>query len=174
VGEIRDTETAQIAIQSALTGHLVFSTLHTNDSAGAITRLRDMGIEQFLIASSVNAILAQRLVRIICSHCKEEYTPAPEMLQRIGFAEEESHNRKAYRGKGCAKCYHTGYKGRCGIFELLIMNQDMKALVLQTSDANEIKRRAIENGMITLQKDGAMKVLQGITTIEEVYRVCQS
>jgi general secretion pathway protein E len=174
VGEIRDTETAQIAIQSALTGHLVFSTLHTNDSAGAITRLRDMGIEQFLIASSVNAILAQRLVRIICSHCKEEYTPAPEMLQRIGFAEEESHDRKAYRGKGCAKCYHTGYKGRCGIFELLIMNQDMKALVLQTSDANEIKRRAIENGMITLQKDGAMKVLQGITTIEEVYRVCQS
>jgi general secretion pathway protein E len=174
VGEIRDTETAQIAIQSALTGHLVFSTLHTNDSAGAITRLRDMGIEQFLIASSVNAILAQRLVRIICPHCKEEYTPAPEMLQRIGFAEEESHNRKAYKGKGCAKCYHTGYKGRCGIFELLLMNQDMKALVLQTSDANQIKKRAIENGMITLQRDGAMKVMQGITTIEEVYRVCQS
>jgi general secretion pathway protein E len=174
VGEIRDTETAEIAIQSALTGHLVFSTLHTNDSAGAITRLRDMGIEQFLIASSVNAILAQRLIRIICPHCKEEYTPAPEMLQRIGFAEEECHNRTAYRGKGCAKCYHTGYKGRCGIFELLLMTQDMKALVLQTSDANQIKRQAIKNGMITLQKDGAMKVLQGITTIEEVYRVCQS
>jgi general secretion pathway protein E len=174
VGEIRDTETAQIAIQSALTGHLVFSTLHTNDSAGAITRLRDMGIEQFLIASSVNAILAQRLVRIICADCKEEYTPAPEMLQRIGFTEEESLNRKAYRGKGCEKCYHTGYKGRCGIFELLLMNQDMKALVLKTSDANEIKRRAIENGMISLQKDGAMKVMQGVTTIEEVYRVCQS
>ncbi len=174
VGEIRDTETAQIAIQSALTGHLVFSTLHTNDSAGAITRLRDMGIEQFLIASSVNAILAQRLVRIICPHCKEEYTPAPEMLQRIGFPEEECQGRTVYRGRGCAKCYHTGYKGRCGIFELLLMNQDMKALVLKTSDANEIKRRAVQNGMITLQKDGAMKVLQGITTIEEVYRVCQS
>jgi general secretion pathway protein E len=174
VGEIRDTETAQIAIQSALTGHLVFSTLHTNDSAGAITRLRDMGIEQFLIASSVNAILAQRLVRIICPHCKEAYTPTPEMLQRIGIAEQESHEQTAYRGKGCAKCYHTGYKGRCGIFELLLMTQDMKALVLKTSDANEIKRRAIENGMISLQKDGAMKVLQGITTIEEVYRVCQS
>ena len=174
VGEIRDTETAEIAIQSALTGHLVFSTLHTNDSAGAITRLRDMGIEQFLIASSVNAILAQRLVRIICTHCKEEYTPEPEMLKRIGVAEEACHNQRAYRGKGCVKCFHTGYKGRCGIFELLLMDQDMKALVLQTSDANQIKKRAIENGMISLQKDGAMKVLQGITTIEEVYRVCQS
>ncbi len=174
VGEIRDTETAQIAIQSALTGHLVFSTLHTNDSAGAITRLKDMGIEQFLIASSVNAILAQRLVRIICPHCKEEYTPEPEMLKRIGVADEECHDRKAYRGKGCMKCHHTGYKGRCGLFELLIMTQDMKALVLQTCDANEIKRRAIENGMISLQNDGAMKVFQGVTTIEEVYRVCQS
>lgn len=174
VGEIRDTETAQIAIQSALTGHLVFSTLHTNDSAGAITRLRDMGIEQFLIASSVNAILAQRLVRIICPHCKEEYTPAPEMLQRIGVAEVDIPDHKAYRGKGCAKCYQTGYKGRCGIFELLLMTPDMKALVLKTSDSNEIKRQAIANGMISLQQDGAMKVLQGITTIEEVYRVCRS
>ncbi|MFN2355611.1 MAG: GspE/PulE family protein, partial [Desulfopila sp.] len=148
--------------------------LHTNDSAGAITRLRDMGIEQFLIASSVNAILAQRLVRIICPYCKEAYTPTPEMLQRIGTAEHESHDQKAYRGKGCTKCYHTGYKGRCGIFELLLMTQDMKALVLKTSDSNEIKRQAIENGMISLQQDGAMKVLQGITTIEEVYRVCRS
>ena len=174
VGEIRDTETAQIAIQSALTGHLVFSTLHTNDSAGAITRLKDMGIEQFLIASSVNAILAQRLVRIICPHCKEEYTPEPEMLKRIGLPDEECHGRKAYRGKGCMKCHHTGYKGRCGLFELLIMTQDMKALVLQTCDANAIKRRAIENGMISLQTDGAMKVFQGVTSIEEVYRVCQS
>lgn len=174
VGEIRDTETAEIAIQSALTGHLVFSTLHTNDSAGAITRLRDMGIEQFLIASSVNAILAQRLIRVICPHCKEEYIPTPDMLQRIGFAEEECIGQKAYRGTGCAKCYHTGYKGRCGIFELLLMTPDMKALVLQTSDSNQIKRQAIKNGMITLQKDGAMKVMQGITTLEEVYRVCQS
>lgn len=174
VGEIRDSETAEIAIQSALTGHLVFSTLHTNDSAGAITRLRDMGIEQFLIASSVSAILAQRLVRIICSNCKEEYSPEPEMLKRIGIPEEEAYGRKVYRGKGCAECYQTGYKGRCGIFELLLMTQDMKALVLQTSDANEIKKRAIENGMISLQQDGAMKVFQGVTTIEEVYRVCQS
>ncbi len=174
VGEIRDSETAEIAIQSALTGHLVFSTLHTNDSAGAITRLRDMGIEAFLIASSVNAVLAQRLVRIICSNCKEEYEAPPDMLQLIGIGVEESQNRQVYRGKGCAQCHHTGYKGRCGIYELMLMNQDMKALILHTSDANQIKKRAIENGMITLQKDGAMKVLQGVTTIEEVYRVSQS
>lgn len=173
VGEIRDTETAEIAIQSALTGHLVFSTLHTNDSAGAITRLRDMGIEPFLIASSVNAILAQRLIRIICEQCKEEYTPAPEMLEKIGLAGNKYRDCKLYRGRGCAKCHSTGFKGRRGIFELLHMTQDMKALVLQTSDANQIRRQAIENGMVTLQQDGAQKVLEGVTTIEEVYRVSQ-
>ncbi len=173
VGEIRDTETAEIAIQSALTGHLVFSTLHTNDSAGAITRLRDMGIESFLIASSINAILAQRLVRIICPHCREGYIPGPEMLEKIGLGGKEYRDRKVYRGRGCAKCHGTGFKGRCGIFELLHMTQDMKALVLQTSDANQIRRQALENGMISLQQDGAQKVLEGITTIEEVYRVSQ-
>lgn len=173
VGEIRDTETAEIAIQSALTGHLVFSTLHTNDSAGAITRLRDMGIEPFLIASSVNAILAQRLVRIICENCKEEYTPAPEMLERIGLTGEKYRDRKVCRGRGCVKCHSTGFKGRRGIFELLHMTQEMKALVLKTSDANQIRQRAIENGMVTLQQAGAQKVLEGVTTIEEVYRVSQ-
>ncbi len=174
VGEIRDTETAEIAIQSALTGHLVFSTLHTNDSAGAITRLRDMGVEPFLIASTVNAILAQRLIRVICPHCKEEYQPTPEMLKRIGLEESSCRGRKIYRGRGCSKCLQTGYKGRCGIFELLLMTQEMKSLILKTSDANQIKKRAVENGMITLASDGAMKVLQGITTIEEVYRVSQA
>lgn len=174
IGEIRDTETAEIAIQSALTGHLVFSTLHTNDSAGAITRLRDMGIEPFLIASSVNAILAQRLVRIICPHCKEEYIPTAEMLNGIGLGGEKYRDSKVYRGKGCVKCHHTGYKGRCGIFELLLMTQDMKALVLKTSDANQIKKQAVANGMVTLSQDGAMKVLEGITTIEEVYRVSKA
>lgn len=173
VGEIRDTETAEIAIQSALTGHLVFSTLHTNDSASAITRLRDMGIEPFLLASSINAILAQRLIRIICKHCKEEYTPAPEMLAKIGLGGEEYKGLKVSRGRGCVKCHSTGFKGRRGIFELLHMTQDMKALILQTSDANQIRQRAIENGMVTLQQDGAQKVLQGLTTIEEVYRVSQ-
>ncbi len=173
VGEIRDTETAEIAIQSALTGHLVFSTLHTNDSAGAITRLRDMGIEPFLIASSINAILAQRLIRIICENCKEEYTPAPEMLERIGLTGEEYRDRKVFRGRGCVKCHSTGFKGRRGIFELLHMTQEMKAFILKTSDANQIRQRAIENGMVTLQQDGAQKVLEGVTTIEEVYRVSQ-
>ncbi len=173
VGEIRDTETAEIAIQSALTGHLVFSTLHTNDSAGAITRLRDMGIEPFLIASSINAVLAQRLVRIICPHCKEVYTADAEELKRIGVVDDGDIERKVFRGRGCVKCHHTGYRGRCGIYELLLMTQDMKSLVLQTSDANQIKAHAVESGMVTLRQDGAMKVFQGITTIEEVVRVSQ-
>ncbi len=171
VGEIRDTETAEIAIQSALTGHLVFSTLHTNDSASAITRLKDMGIESFLISSSVNAILAQRLVRMICPHCKEQYIPSGQELAKLGPEFPVNENMEFWRGRGCARCHHTGYKGRSGIFELLLMTKEMKKLVLATSDANQIKQTAIENGMITLRQDGAMKVLQGITTIEEVYRV---
>lgn len=170
VGEIRDTETAEIAIQSALTGHLVFSTLHTNDAASAITRLIDMGVEPFLLSSSINAILAQRLVRIICSHCKEAYTPDQEAWLKLGIAAEDA-TRQAFRGKGCAKCHHTGYKGRCGIFELLLMDREMKHLILTTANAHEIKEQAIKNGMITLRQDGAMKVMQGITTIEEVFRV---
>jgi general secretion pathway protein E len=174
VGEIRDGETAEIAIQSALTGHLVFSTLHTNDSAGAITRLRDMGIEAFLIASSVNAILAQRLVRIICPECKESYTPDPVMLRRVALRPEDCIDGKVYRGRGCANCHHTGFKGRCGIFELLLMDQDMKTLVMQTADANQLREKAIQNGMITLTRDGARKIIEGITTIEEVFRVSQS
>lgn len=173
VGEIRDTETAEIAIQSALTGHLVFSTLHTNDAASSITRLIDMGIEPFLIASSINAILAQRLVRIICPNCKESYDPAPEAIAKLGLTAEDMVGKKVYRGKGCSSCHHTGFKGRCGIFELLIMDQRMKQLVFKTANANEIKQLAVENGMITLRQDGAEKVLQGITTIEEVYRVAQ-
>lgn len=172
VGEIRDSETAEIAIQSALTGHLVFSTLHTNDSASAITRIRDMGIESFLIASSINAILAQRLVRIICTNCKEEYIPESEELSKIGITPQKHGDIRVYRGAGCAKCHHTGYRGRRGIFELLQMTEDMKRLVLKTSDSNEIKRKAVKDGMVTLRQDGAMKVLDGITTIEEVYRVC--
>jgi len=173
VGEIRDTETAEIAIQSALTGHLVFSTLHTNDSASAITRLIDMGIEPFLIASSINAILAQRLVRIICPNCKESYKPDLEATRKLGLTDKEMEGKMVYRGKGCAKCHYTGFKGRCGIFELLLMDKVMKHLVLSTANANDIKEQGIKNGMITLLCDGANKVLQGITTIEEVYRVAQ-
>ncbi len=173
VGEIRDTETAKIAIQSALTGHLVFSTLHTNDASSAITRLIDMDIEPFLISSSINAILAQRLVRIICPHCKEGYVPDPMAIKKLGLTPEEMEGKQVYRGKGCSKCHHTGFKGRCGIFELLLMDQTMKHLVLNTANANDIKDQAVKNGMITLRRDGANKVLQGITTIEEVFRVSQ-
>jgi len=171
VGEIRDLETAEIAIQSALTGHMVFSTLHTNDSASAVTRLIDMGIEPFLVTSSVIAILAQRLVRVICNDCKEEYIPDDESLKKIGMTNDMISGRKIYRGKGCPSCLNTGYSGRTGIFELMILNDQIKNIILKTSDANAIKRMAIEEGMITLSGDGAEKVKDGITTIEEVIRV---
>lgn len=171
VGEIRDTETAEIAIQSALTGHLVFSTLHTNDSASAITRLRDMGIEPFLISSSVNAVLAQRLVRIICTDCKEEYLPDAEEWKKLGLSPLEVEGKKVYRGAGCNNCNHTGYRGRKGIFELMHFDEDMKKLILKTSDSNAIKKLAVEKGMVTLRQDGIQKIFEGKTTIEEVFRV---
>ena len=171
VGEVRDLETAEIAIQSALTGHLVFSTLHTNDSAGAVTRLIDMGIEPFLVTSSVSAILAQRLVRVICPHCREAYTPDGESLQKIGITPEMSEGATIYRGRGCPACLDTGFRGRTGIFEFMLLDEKIKTLILKTSDANALKRAAIEGGMTTLRRDGAQKVLEGITTIEEVFRV---
>lgn len=173
VGEIRDLETAEIAIQSALTGHLVFSTLHTNDASSAVTRLIDMGIESFLVTSSVLAILAQRLVRTICADCREEYTPDKESLQSIGIDPDMVEGRKFYRGKGCPSCLNTGYMGRTGIFELMMLDDRVKNLILKTSDANAIKRRAVEQGMVTLRQDGAQKVINGITTIEEIFRVTQ-
>jgi len=173
IGEIRDLETAEIAIQSALTGHLVFSTLHTNDSASSITRLIDMGIQPFLATSSVIAILAQRLVRVVCSSCRERYTPDEESLKSIGITPEMSAGRDIFRGRGCPKCLDTGYLGRAGIFELMILDDSLKSLILQTSDANAIKRKAMEQGMVSLRQDGAQKVLEGITTIEEVFRVTQ-
>jgi general secretion pathway protein E len=171
VGEIRDLETAEIAIQSALTGHLVFSTLHTNDSAGAITRLTDMGIEPFLVTSSVIAILAQRLVRVICDTCKTEYTPDEESLRNIGLTHEMLGGKKLYRGRGCPDCLNTGYRGRTGIFELMLLNESLQTLILKTSDANTIKQKAVSQGMVTLRENGAQKVLEGVTTIEEVFRV---
>lgn len=173
VGEIRDLETAKIAIQSALTGHLVFSTLHTNDASSAVTRLIDMGIESFLVTSSVLAILAQRLVRTVCADCREEYTPDKESLQSIGIDPDMAEGRRFYRGKGCPSCLNTGYLGRTGIFELMMLDDRIKNLILKTSDANAIKHRAVEQGMITLRQDGAQKVLNGITTIEEIFRVTQ-
>jgi general secretion pathway protein E len=173
VGEIRDLETAEIAIQSALTGHLVFSTLHTNDSASSVTRLIDMGIQPFLASSSVIAILAQRLVRVVCSHCRELYTPDEESLKSIGITPEMSAGKEIFRGKGCPVCLDTGYLGRTGIFELMLLDDSVKNLILRTSDANTIKRKAMEQGMVSLRQDGAQKVLAGITTIEEVFRVTQ-
>ena len=173
VGEVRDLETAEIAIQSALTGHLVFSTLHTNDSASAVTRLIDMGIEPFLVTSSVIAILAQRLVRTLCSACKEAYVPDEESLQNIGIAADMISGKTIYRGVGCSSCLKTGYRGRTGIFEMMMLTDTVKNLILRTSDANAIKRSAVEQGMVTLRQDGAAKVLAGVTTIEEVFRVTQ-
>jgi general secretion pathway protein E len=173
VGEIRDLETAEIGIQSALTGHLVFSTLHTNDSASAITRLIDMGIQPFLASSSVIAILAQRLVRVVCRHCREKYAPDEESLKSIGITPEMAAGKTIYRGTGCSECLDTGYLGRTGIFELMLLDDSLKSLILQTSDANAIKRQAMEQGMISLRQDGARRVLEGVTTIEEVFRVTQ-
>jgi general secretion pathway protein E len=171
VGEIRDRETAEIAVQSALTGHLVFSTLHTNDSASAITRLVDIGVEPFLISSSVLAVAAQRLVRVLCSKCKEPYKPEPVMLEGIGITPEEAANHTIYRSQGCAHCFHTGYRGRMSIIEIMEMNEKLKGVILKTYDSNVIKSEA--KGMVTLRKDGVLKILNGLTTIEEVVRVTQ-
>lgn len=174
VGEIRDLETASIAIQAALTGHLVFSTLHTNDAASAVTRLIDMGVEPFLVASSVNAILAQRLVRQICPVCKEPFVPSEEYLEKSGFTWEEIGDRVLYQGVGCPECFETGYKGRIGIFELMNFTDELKRFALSTSDAGQIKQKALELdgvGMVTLRQDGLRKVLAGKTTLEEVFRV---
>ena len=174
VGEIRDMETAEIAIQSALTGHLVFSTLHTNDAASAITRLIDMGVEPFLVSSSVNAIMAQRLVRKICPLCRESYVPSMQYLKQVGISPVKFADRKLFRGVGCPECLHTGYKGRIGIFELMTLTPAMKSLILTTSDAGQIKKQALSSlatGMITLRQDGLRKVLAGLTTLEEVFRV---
>jgi general secretion pathway protein E len=174
VGEIRDLETAEIAVQSSLTGHLVFSTLHTNDAASAVTRLIDMGIEPFLVTSSVIAILAQRLVRVICNQCKEAYIPDEKSLDSLGLdGREKLQGKTIYRGRGCAACLNTGYKGRTGIFEVIVMNEHIKSLILRTSDAGQIKAEAMKHGMTTLGRDGIHKVLQGITSLEEVIRVTQ-
>lgn len=174
VGEIRDMETAEMAIQAALTGHLVFSTLHTNDAASAITRLIDMGVEPFLVSSSVNAIMAQRLVRRICPHCLEPYTPSKEYIEKLQLPWEEFHDAVLYRGKGCEHCLHTGYQGRQGIYELMVLSEEIKSMMLTTSDAGQIKRAALadkEYPMTTLRQDGLHKVLEGKTTLEEVFRV---
>jgi general secretion pathway protein E len=169
VGEIRDLETAEIAIQASLTGHLVFSTLHTNDAPGAITRLVDMGVEPFLVASSLVAVLAQRLVRVLCPHCKEPWEPTAEQLAEIGVARPAS----VFRPVGCDRCHHTGYRGRLGIFELMLVDDDIRGLITQRVDAKSIKRKAMEKGMNALRADGARKVLAGVTSVAEVLRATE-
>ena len=173
VGEIRDLETAEIAIRAALTGHLVFSTLHTNDAPSAFTRLIDMGIEPFLVASSVEAVMAQRLVRNICQHCKTEQKVEKDYLRRIGFPAADLETAKFWRGTGCEECRQFGYQGRQGIYELLILNEAMRPLILNRAAASTIAAKAIEQGMRTLRTDGWNKVKTGKTTIEEVLRVTQ-
>jgi len=177
VGEIRDEETTDLAIQAALTGHLVFSTLHTSSAAGALPRLIDLGAETFLLASTMNAVLAQRIVRRICDSCKEAYTPLPQILDEIksglGLLYKEKEDVKLYKGKGCNECGNTGYTGRIGIYETLTISEKIAALVLQSADSGTIEKEAISEGMITMKQDGYLKALQGITTIEEVIRVAQ-
>jgi general secretion pathway protein E len=175
IGEIRDLETAEIAIRAALTGHLVFSTLHTNDAPSAITRLIDMGAQDYLIASSLLGVLAQRLVRVICPACKAEVFPVPEMLDEIGFRRGDRRNGpdRFYEGQGCEKCSNTGFVGRVGIYELMIVNDDIRKLTVGKADSNQIRKKALENGMRPLRDDGWLKVRQGTSSIAEVLRVTQ-
>lgn len=170
VGEIRDLETGEIAIQASLTGHLVFSTLHTNDAPSTITRLKDMGIPTFMITATVEAILAQRLVRRICTKCREETEPPLEMLADLGIAPDQVGDRKFYRGKGCDKCNNTGYKGRVGLFELMTMNDELRDMVMQNVTVDEMRRVATKHGMIPLRDYGLKFIFEGITTAEEIVR----
>lgn len=171
VGEIRDLETAEIAIQAALTGHLVFSTLHTNDAPSSITRLCDMGIEPFLVSSAVVAVLAQRLLRTVCKDCGRRYVPADEQLAEIGKTREDLKGRQLYKAVGCGNCMNTGYVGRTGIHELMLVDDDIKTQLMKSTEASPLKKLAVQKGMITLREDGIQKALRGITTLEEVFRV---
>ena len=170
IGEMRDLETSEMAVQAALTGHVVFSTLHTNDSPSAYTRLFDMGVAPYLVASTVRGILAQRLVRKICSKCKEEYEEDPEILRQVGLRP----GVKLYKGRGCKVCGGTGYKGRLGLYELLLPDRAVQKLVIKKSESDEIKDYCVKRGdFVTLQRDGLIKALNGLTTVEQVLAVTQ-
>jgi general secretion pathway protein E len=175
VGEVRDIETARMAIQSSLTGHLVFSTLHTNDSAGAVSRLLDLGVEPYLVSSSLIAIIAQRLVRKVCPDCKRATEPSAHELRELGLGEVAVKNGgQFFVGTGCEKCFQTGYRGRTGIYEMMLINEEIQNLIYKRETAGTIKRIALDAGLQTLRMDGARKVLAGITTISEVLRVTQA
>ena len=170
VGEIRDVETAEIAVQASLTGHMVFSTLHTNDAPATVTRLRDMGVPPFLITATVEAILAQRLVRRICTGCKEEVIPGADVLADLEMTSDQLEGKKFYRGKGCERCNRSGYKGRLGIYELLIMNDEMRDMIIRNASTEEIREAARRNGMVTLRESGMESIFMGQTTADEVIR----
>jgi len=170
VGEIRDLETAEIAVQASLTGHLVFSTLHTNDAPSTITRLKDMGVPTFLITATVEAILAQRLVRKVCMQCREEYTPPREILEDLELTSEMVRGKRFYRGAGCEVCNNTGYKGRLGLFELMIMNNDLRDKIMANAQTDELRALAIKHGMVSLRHAGIQSCFDGITTPDEVVR----
>lgn len=173
IGEMRDGETAQIAVQSALTGHLVLSTLHTNTAAGAVIRMQDMGVERYLITSAVNGVLAQRLVRTLCAHCKEPYHPDEEILKRTGLGRFTKPGQAVYRAVGCLQCRQSGYKGRTGIHELLALDERMRRAIIEGRDANALNAVAAEAGMLSLYEDGLRKVASGVTTLDELARVTQ-
>jgi len=171
VGEIRDRETAEIAVQSALTGHLLFSTLHTNDAPGAITRLLDMGVENFLLSSTLLGILAQRLVRVICRRCRKPYEPEERLIRSMNLDPEERQNTTFYIGEGCEECRNTGFRGRTAIFEYLPVDDEIRKEIIQSSGTDRLRDVAVRKGMVTLRRDGWNKVRQGITTVQEVLRV---
>ena len=170
IGEIRDEETADIAVKFSLTGHLVFSTVHANDAASTITRLLDIGVKPFLVGSCLNLVMAQRLVRTICDNCKEEYSPTSEELDRINLEKSRLNGKNLFQGKGCSQCRNTGYHGRTGIFELIPMSRAIRGLVFDNTNEDVIRQKALEEGMINLRESGIEKVLNGVTTISEVLR----
>jgi type IV pilus assembly protein PilB len=170
VGEIRDFETAEIAIKAALTGHLVLSTLHTNDAPSTISRLMNMGIEPFLVATSVNLIQAQRLIRRVCKDCKMDHPTPHEALIEVGFKPDEVKQLKTFKGKGCATCNNTGYKGRIGLYEVMEITDEIRELILIGASALELRKKAVDDGMITLRESGLQKIRNGVTTVEEVVR----
>jgi type IV pilus assembly protein PilB len=171
VGEMRDHETASMGIQASLTGHLVFSTLHTNDAPGAITRMVDIGVPAYLVAGSVIGVLAQRLVRVVCSKCKQPHTPTDAQLDAAGITPEQAASATFMKGAGCSHCGKSGYRGRLGIFELMVMNSKVRELAFAGATTVELRKAAVKSGMTTLYEDGINKVLGGITTLEEVFRV---
>lgn len=173
IGEIRDRETAEIAVQASLTGHLVLSTLHTNDSTSSITRLIDMGVEPFLVASSLVGVVAQRLVRIVCTTCAEPYEPGDAELEQLGIARNQVQGRSIYRAVGCSRCLQTGYTGRTGVYEILLIDDEVREIITKSVDAVSLKRRAMEKGMYTLREAGIQLILQGKTTIDEVLSITQ-